>query len=60
VTGLQVPLASEAARSTESAGTTLQRLAFAVPAGGTYYVEVRLTHPTRDVVSYTLGLATRR
>ena len=59
VTGLQVPLASEAARSTTSAGTSLQRLAFAAPTGGTYYIEVRLVHPTRNVVSYTLGLATR-
>jgi hypothetical protein len=59
VTGLQLPLSSEAARAKTSANAGQQRLAFKVLKSGTYYVEVRLVHPDYNVVAYTLGLATR-
>jgi subtilisin family serine protease len=59
VTGVDVPLENEAARSKAAAGAQ-QRLALAVSAGGLYYLEVKLGHPTRDPVSYTLAVATRR
>jgi Subtilase family len=59
VTGLKLPLDDEAARSKTSANAQ-QRLDYTVSAAGVYYVEVKLVHPTRNVVSYTLGVATRR
>jgi hypothetical protein len=59
VTGVDVPPESAAARSKAAAGAQ-QRLALAVPAGGVYYLEVKLVHPTRNPVSYTLAVATRR
>jgi hypothetical protein len=59
VTGLNVPLENQAARS-KAAADSQQRLSLAVPASGVYYLEVKLTHPTRSSVSYTLAVATRR
>ena len=59
VTGLTLPLEDQAARSKAAAGAQ-QRLALAVPAGGVYYLEVKLVHATRNPVSYTLAVATRR
>jgi hypothetical protein len=59
VNGLDVQTENQAARSKAAAGVQ-QRLAFAVGDGGVYYLEVRLVHPTRNWVSYTLGVATRR
>lgn len=59
VNGLRVSLADEAARSKAAAGVQ-QRLAFAAGAGGVYYLQVKLVHPTRNPVSYTLAVATRR
>jgi hypothetical protein len=56
VTDLRVPLSNEAAQAT--AVGAQQRLAFAVPATGGYYLEVRLVRPTRAVVAYTLAMAT--
>jgi subtilisin family serine protease len=56
VTDLRVPLSNEAAQAT--AVGAQQRLAFAVPTTGGYYVEVRVVRPTRATVAYTLALAT--
>ncbi len=58
VTDLRVPLSNEAAQAT--AVGAQQRLAFAVPATGAYYLEVRLVRPTRATVGYTLALAAQR
>src|SRR5207253_1131894 len=58
VNGLHLALENEAARSL--AVGTQQRIAFTVPAGGLYYLEVKLVHQTRDPVEYTLAVATRR
>ncbi len=36
-----------------------QRIGFAAPVGGVYYLEARLTAPTRNPVAYRLAVATR-
>ena len=48
VDSLAVPPSGQAARSTAVAGQ--ERLVFDVPAGGVYYLEVKLVHPTADRV----------
>ncbi len=50
-----LPPPSEAARSKSAGGQ--QRLAISVPFAGLYYLEVRLDHPSRNPVAYTLAVA---
>jgi hypothetical protein len=57
VAGPNVQSESEAAVATGVGGQ--KRLAFVVPATGTYYLEVRFTPPARSRVTYSLALATR-
>jgi subtilisin family serine protease len=57
VNGLQIALQNEAARSL--AVGLQQRLAFTAAAAGTYYIEVKLLHQTRNPVPYTLSVAVK-
>jgi hypothetical protein len=57
VNGLRLAFENEAARSL--AVGTQQRLAFTSLSGGVYYLELKLVHPTRNPVEYTLAVATR-
>jgi subtilisin family serine protease len=57
VNGLQTALENQAARSL--AVGLQQRLAFTASSGGTYYIEVKLIHPTRNPVPYTLAVAVK-
>jgi hypothetical protein len=63
VTGIDNPqdarasLADRAAPGSAVAGQ--QRIAYSVPAGGVYYVEARLSEPTRNPAAYQLAIATR-
>ncbi|HWB23757.1 MAG TPA: S8 family serine peptidase [Gaiellaceae bacterium] len=50
---------SERAAGAVAAGRQ-QRIAFTVAADGVYYLEARLTRPTRNPVAYDLAVATRR
>ncbi len=50
-----VPAPSEAARSKSAGGQ--QRLAVTVLSAGLYYLEVKLDHPARNPVAYTLAIA---
>jgi len=56
VTGPVVHETDEAATATAVGGQ--KRLAFVVPATGTYYVEVKFVPPARARVTYTLAVAT--
>jgi subtilisin family serine protease len=57
VNALKSALEEEAARSL--AVGTQQRLAFTALAKGVYYLELKLVHPTRNPVEYTLAVATQ-
>jgi subtilisin family serine protease len=57
VDGLSSVLENQAARSL--AVGLQQRLAFTASVGGTYYVEVKLVHQTRNPVPYTLSVAVK-
>ena len=57
VDGLSTALQNQAARSL--AVGLQQRLAFTASVGGTYYVEVKLVHQTRNPVPYTLSVAVK-
>ena len=58
VEGLRVPLSNRAAQSARVGAQ--ERLAYTIPAGGTYYLETKLVAPTQDPVEYRLSLSTRR
>jgi subtilisin family serine protease len=55
VLGLHAEVRNRVAGSTRTANQS--RLSYRAPVGGTYFLEARLTTPSRDIVSYALGLA---